>query len=91
MSDNDSGSMPSDNDFSRSFSSTTEKSDGISQNSGNTDASWNLARTETKKVNLSKVVMLGVMVLAAVVLGLCTFLIVDQEEDDDFQAAVSSK
>jgi hypothetical protein len=91
MSEEDSGSMPSDNDFSRSFSSTTEKSDGISQTSGATDASWNLARTETKKVNRSKVGMLGVMVIAAAVLGLFAFLIVDEDEEDDFRAAVSSK
>jgi hypothetical protein len=91
MSNDDSGSMPSDNDFSRSFSSSTEKSDGVSQTSGVTDTSWNLASTETKKVNRSKVVMMGVMVLAAGMLGLFTFRIVDQEEVDDFQAAVSSK
>jgi hypothetical protein len=88
MSDDDSGSMPSD-DLSRSFSSTTEKSDGNSQISGTSDASWNLARTETKKVNRSKMGMLGVMVIAAGILGPFTFLILDQEEDDDFQAAVS--
>jgi hypothetical protein len=90
MSDDDSGSMPSEN-LSTSFSSTTEKSDGNSNISGTSDASWNLARTETKKVNRSKVGMLGVMVIAAAALGVFTFLIVDQEEEDDFRAAVSSK
>jgi hypothetical protein len=54
MSEEDSGSMPSDNDFSRSFSSTTGEEDGISD-LGATADSWNLARTETKKVNRSKV------------------------------------
>jgi hypothetical protein len=87
--DDDSSSMPSGN-LSQSFSSTTEKSDGYSQTSG-TDSSWNLARTETKRVNRSKVLLMGVMVIAAGVLALFTFLIVDQEEDDDFQTAVSSK
>jgi hypothetical protein len=88
MSDDD--PIPSD-DISQSFSSTTERSDGHSQTSGTSDASWSLARKETKEVNRSKVLLLGVMVIAAALLGLFTFLIVDEEEEDDFQAAVSSK
>jgi hypothetical protein len=88
MSDDD--PIPSD-DISQSFSSTTERSDGHSQTSGTSDASWSLARKETKEVNRSKVLLLGVMVIAAALLGLFTFLIVDEEEEDDFRAAVSSK
>jgi hypothetical protein len=80
-------SIPTD-DHERSFSSTSEKSDGCSQTS---NSSWSLARNETKQVNRSKVLLLGVMVIAAAVLGLFTFLVVDDDEDDDFRAAVSSK
>jgi hypothetical protein len=93
MSDNDDDSIPED-DLSRSFSSTSEKdeSGSGSQTSGTSDAaSWSLARKETTQVNRSKVLLVGVMVIAAAVLGLFTFLIVDEDEDDDFRAAVSSK
>jgi hypothetical protein len=86
----DDDSIPED-DLSRSFSSTSEKDDSCSQASGTSDASWSLARKETTEVNRSKVLLLGVMVIAAALLGLFTFLIVDEEEDDDFRAAVSSK
>jgi hypothetical protein len=86
----DDDSLPSD-DHSRSFSSTSEKDDGGSQTSGTSDSSWSLARKETRQVNRSKVLLLGFMAIAAAVLGLFTFLIVDEEEDDDFRAAVSSK
>jgi hypothetical protein len=78
----------SSDDLPQSSSSNSEKSDGCSQTSG---ASWSLAKKETKQVNRSKVLLLGVMVVAAAVLGLFTFLIVDAEEEDDFRAAVSSK
>jgi hypothetical protein len=79
-------------DLSKSFSSTSEKeSDGVSQTSGTSDSSWYLAKKETKQVNRSKGVLLGVMVIAAALLGLFVFRIVDEEEDNDFQAAVSSK
>jgi hypothetical protein len=50
-----------------------------------------LTSKETKQVNRSKVLLLGVMAISAVVLGLLTFLIVDEDEEDDFRAAVSSK
>jgi hypothetical protein len=84
----DDDSVPSD-DPEGSFSSTSEKSDGCS--SQNSTPSWSLAKKETKQVNYSKVLLLGVMVIAAAVLGLFTFLVVDEDEDDDFRAAVSSK
>jgi hypothetical protein len=87
MADDD--SVASD-DHSKSFSSSEEKSD-VSQTSGTSDSSWSLARKETKQVNRSKVLLLGVMAISAAVLGLFTFMIVDEDEDDDFQAAVSSK
>jgi hypothetical protein len=77
----------SSDDLPPSFSSS-EKSEGYSQTSA---ASWSLARKETTQVNRSKVLLLGVMVIAVAVLGLFTFLIVDEEEDDAFRAAVSSK
>jgi hypothetical protein len=85
----DDDSFPSD-DHSKSFSSTSDKSDG-SQASGTSNSSWSLARKETKQVNRSKVLLLGVMAISAAVLGLFTFMIVDEDEDDDFRAAVSSK
>jgi hypothetical protein len=85
MSDNDSSSS---DDLQPSSSSTSDKSDGCSQTS---NSSWSLARNETKQVNRSKVLLLGVMVIAAAVLGLFTFLVVDGDEDDDFRAEVSSK
>jgi hypothetical protein len=88
MGDDDSNSS---DDFSRSFSSTSEKSDGHTQASGGSNSSWSLARKETRQVNRSKVLLLGIMALSAALLGLFTFLIVDEDEDDDFQAAVSSK
>jgi hypothetical protein len=84
---------PSD-DVSKSFSSSSEKeSDGVSQTSATTctDSSWSLASKETKQVNRSKVLLLGVMAISAAVLGLLTFLIVNEDEEDDFRAAVSSK
>jgi hypothetical protein len=74
-----------------STSSSEKESDGVSQTSATTDSSWSLASKETKQVNRSKVLLLGVMAISAVVLGLLTFLIVDEEEEDDFRAAVSSK
>jgi hypothetical protein len=85
-------SNPSD-DLSKSFSSTSEKEsgDGVSQATGDTDSSWYLAKEETKQVNRSKVLLLGVMVISAAILGLFSFLIVDEDEEDDFQVAVSSK
>jgi hypothetical protein len=86
----DDDSIPSD-DLSRSISSTSEKSDGNTQASGSSNSSWSLVRKETRQMNRSKVLLLGVMALSAVVLGLFTFLVVDEDEDDDFRAAVSSK
>ena len=83
----DEDSIPS-NDHSRSFSSSSEKDDDCSQTS---NSSWSLARKETKQVNRSKALLLGVMAIAAALLGLFAFLIVDEDEDDDFRAAVSSK
>jgi hypothetical protein len=81
-----------DSDHSKSFSSTSEKeSDGDSQTSATSDSSWSLASKETKQVNRSKVLLLGVMAISAAVLGLLTFLIVNEDEEDDFRAAVSSK
>jgi hypothetical protein len=82
-----------DSDHSKSFSSTSEREsgDGVSQTSGTTDSSWSLAKEETKQVNRSKVLLLGVMAISAAVLGLSTFLIVNEDEEDDFRAAVSSK
>jgi hypothetical protein len=88
MGDDDSNSS---DDLSRSISSTSEKSDGHMQASGSSNSSWSLARKETRQVNRSKVLLLGVMAIAAALLGLFTFLIFDEDEDDDFQAAVSSK
>jgi hypothetical protein len=82
-------SNPSD-DPSNPSSSSSEKDDG-SQASGTSNSSWSLASKETKQVNRSKVLLLGVMAISAVVLGLLTFLIVDEDEEDDFRAAVSSK
>jgi hypothetical protein len=76
---------------SRSFSSSSQESDACSQTSKTSNSSWSLVKRETKQVNRSKVLLLGVMVTAAALLGLFTFLLVDEEEDDDFQAAVSSK
>jgi hypothetical protein len=77
-------------DHSKSFSSSSEKDDG-SQTSATTrtDSSWSLASKETKQVNRSKVLLLGVMAISAAVLGLLTFLIFDEDEEDDFRAAVS--
>jgi hypothetical protein len=78
-------------DLSKSVSSSSEgKTDG-SEASGTSDSSWSLAKKETKQVNRSKVLLLGVMAISAAILGLFTFLVIDQEEEDDFQAAVSSK
>jgi hypothetical protein len=88
----DDDSTPPD-DLSKSFSSTSEREsgDGVSQTSGTSDSSWYLAKEETKQVNRSKVLLLGVLAIAAAVLGLFSFLIVDEDEEDDFRAAVSSK
>jgi hypothetical protein len=86
----DDDSTPSD-DLSKSFSSTSEKESDGSQTTGATDSSWYLAKEETKQVNRSKVLLLGVMAISAAVLGLFSFLIVDEDEEDDFRAAVSSK
>jgi hypothetical protein len=82
-----------DSDHSRSFSSTSEResAEGVSQTSGASDSSWYLAKEETKQVNRSKVLLLGVLAIAAAVLGACVFLVVDHDEEDDFRAAVSSK
>jgi hypothetical protein len=77
-------------DLSISTSSSSEHDDG-SQASGTSNSSWSLASKETKQVNRSKMLLLGVMVISAAVLGLFTFLVVDEEEEDDFRAAVSSK
>jgi hypothetical protein len=82
-------SNPSD-DPSNLSSSSSEKDDG-SQTSATTDSSWSLATKETKQVNRSKVLLLGVLAISAAVLGLLTFLIVGEDEEDDFRAAVSSK
>ncbi len=80
-------------DHSRSFSSTSEKesADGISQTSGTSDSSWYLAKEETTQVNRSKVLLLGVLAIAAAILGICVFLIADGDEEGDFRAAVSLK
>jgi hypothetical protein len=88
----DDDSTPPD-DLSKSFSSTSEREsgDGVSQTSGTSDSSWYLAKEETKQVNRSKVLLLGVLAIAAAVLGLCVFLVADEDEEDDFRAAVSSK
>ena len=77
-------------DLSISSSSKSEKDDG-SQASRTSNSSWSLASKETKQVNRAKVLLLGVMAISAAVLGLLTFLIVDEDEEDDFRAAVSSK
>jgi hypothetical protein len=84
----DDDSTPSD-DHSKSFSSTSEKESDGPQTVGDVDSSWYLAKEETQQVKRSKVLLLGVMVIAAAVLGLFAFLIVDEDEDDDFRAAVS--
>jgi hypothetical protein len=76
---------------SRSFSSSSEKSDACSQTSKTSNSAWSLVKRETRQVNRTKVFLLGVMVIAAALLGLSTFLIFDEDEDDDFRAAVSSK
>jgi hypothetical protein len=75
---------------SHSSSSSSEKDDG-SQASGTSNSSWSLASKDTKQVNRFKVLLLGVMAISAAVLGLLTFLIIDEDEEDDFRAAVSSK
>jgi hypothetical protein len=82
-----------DSSGSRSFSSTSEKesAEGLSQASGASDSSWYLAKEETKQVNRSKVLLLGVLTIAAAVLGLGVFLVVDGDEEDDFRSAVSLK
>jgi hypothetical protein len=79
-------------DLSKSLSSSSDEkeSDGT-QTSTTTDSSWSLAGKETKQVNRSKVLLLGVIAISAAVLGLFTFLIVDEDEEDDFQVAVSLK
>jgi hypothetical protein len=73
---------------SKSFSSSSEKDDG-SQTSGKSHSSWSLASKETRQVNRFRVLLLGVMAISAAVIGLLTFLIVDEDEEDDFKAAVS--
>jgi hypothetical protein len=80
--------VSSKDDQSESESSETETNNtgGLSK-----DSSKKIVRAESNVVNRSKVLLLGVMVVAAAVLGLFTFLIVDAEEEDDFRAAVSSK
>jgi hypothetical protein len=77
-------------DLSISASSSSEHDDG-SKASGTSNSSWSLASKETKQVNRSKMLLLGVMAISAAVLGLFTFLVVDEDEEDDFRAAVSSK
>jgi hypothetical protein len=88
MGDDDSNAS---DDLSKSFSSTSEREsgDGASKATEDTDSSWYLAKEETEQVNRSKVLLLGVMIISAAVLGLFSFLIVDEDEEDDFQVAVS--
>jgi hypothetical protein len=84
----DDDSTPPDG-LSKSFSSSSEGKTNGSQASGTSDSSWSLAKKETQQVNRSKVLLLGIMAISAAVLGLLAFLIVDEDEEDDFRAAVS--
>jgi hypothetical protein len=81
----DLASTSSDSD---SLSSTTQTNNTGRDTQGSNDSSLNLAREETKAVNRSKLLVLGVIAIAAAACATATYLFTRSGEKEDFKSAV---
>lgn len=81
----------SDSSFSNNSVSTNEPSStlGGSNYHESDEESLKLAQDEQRAVVLSKAVVAFTLICAATALGLVTFLLTSQEEEDDFKSQVS--
>ena len=86
-------------DGSSSDEPSSSQASGVSSGSGTgntagaestSDSSFSLARSETRLVNRSKMLVFGVITLAAGLLGCMIFLLLTQEETTTFQIEVRS-